>query len=432
MMEIKQTNKKYVFESFFIVVVFALWTNIYTMHIDRISINSTLMNIVLCCFLIFFSLLNYKNIKFNKLHCIWLFTLLGIYISSIFSLNRSVSFEYFFRFGIGILIMFLLSFNVKGTYKSIKFIQFFSIIYLIFTYLQLISFNAFYSIISNLFNYDKLQTIYNLSVYSNRYVGLGIFAGNNAFILNVGFGIYFSFLILNKGNRMNNIILMLFFACGIFLTGSRIMIVNMLISTFLIILVRSKGILPKLKKIIVFSLVVFIGVTVIVLIVPQAKAVFERFVNGSESINNRFLLYDFAFSLFKSKLLFGTGINTFVGLTYFNPVLIEKTYVHNIFLQLLCETGIIGSILILSSFFILYVKTIKLVKVESFEKSIKVFLTISLYLQTSFIIYFLTGNPLYDYNMLLTYFIISSFPIGIYSSIKFKKSGGEIEKKFST
>ncbi|MBI5987077.1 O-antigen ligase family protein [Clostridium perfringens] len=420
MIELKNINGKYAFKGVFTIILFVLWLNIYTMNIDRIQFNAKITNVVLALLLVVLSILNYKKIKLNKVHFFWLIAIISVYISCIISVNFQSSIDYFIRFSTGILIMILLGFNIESVYKSISFIKIFSIIYLIFTYYQLISFDKYFSTISYLFNTEKLDTIFNLSTYSNRYVGLGIYAGNNAFILSLGFAIYASLIILYKKRRIINSFIALAFACGVLLSGSRIMLINIVLSISVILVIRSKGIFNKVKKIIIFFIILLIALSIILLIIPKSNLVFERFLNGSDSIKSRLVLYNYAYELFNSNILFGKGINTFVSLTYINPVLSEKTYVHNVFLQLLCETGILGSIFIILPIVLTYFITLSLMEKYKYCKKIEFFLMVSIYLQTSFLMYFFTGNPIYDWNMFITYFILISFPIGLYSKTKLK------------
>ena len=83
--------------------------------------------------------------------------------------------------------------------------------------------------------------------------------------------------------------------------------------------------------------------------------------------------------------------------------------VHNVFLQVLTETGIIGfllfSIMTLYSLFSTYRKIKLTIKFKHKKNHFSLtLLTLSLYIQLFFLLYCITGNPLYDTSFLLTYF----------------------------
>lgn len=94
-----------------------------------------------------------------------------------------------------------------------------------------------------------------------------------------------------------------------------------------------------------------------------------------------------------------------IGWTNFKTLFtLRGTHVHNIYIQLLCETGIIG-FSIFAFFFVWNIITtlrkIKTAKQGTCEYS---WLMLSLFMQIYFLLYGMTGNPLYDVEETILYF----------------------------
>ena len=94
-----------------------------------------------------------------------------------------------------------------------------------------------------------------------------------------------------------------------------------------------------------------------------------------------------------------------IGWTNFKNIFtLRGTHVHNIYIQLLCETGIIG-FSVFAFFFVWNIRTtlrrIKTAKQGTCEYS---WLMLSLFMQIYFLLYGITGNPLYDVEETILYF----------------------------
>ena len=128
------------------------------------------------------------------------------------------------------------------------------------------------------------------------------------------------------------------------------------------------------------------------------------------TLNGRQQLYTLAFRLFKGHRLTGIGwgcyrqhsIGVFGGTS-------DYTYAtHNVYIQLLCETGVaglaaflaaVGNILIAASY-----RYRKLVLTDP-DSEERVITGAGIFLQVFFLAYCMSGNPLYDYNFVVSYFI---------------------------
>lgn len=135
----------------------------------------------------------------------------------------------------------------------------------------------------------------------------------------------------------------------------------------------------------------------------------QRFTASDDIYSGRGDLYELAFILYRGHTWTGIGWGSYRINTLGIFGLEDMTYsVHNVYIQLLCETGIIG----LTAFLIAVVTTI-IYGMKKYRKLIKagihsqerIFVELGLFMQLFFFAYCMSGNPLYDYNFCITYFV---------------------------
>lgn len=141
----------------------------------------------------------------------------------------------------------------------------------------------------------------------------------------------------------------------------------------------------------------------------SVDAMIERFASEDGSYSGRTDLYLFAFTLFRGHYLKGIGWGQYRKKTTGFFGVADATYAaHNVYIQLLCETGILG----LCAFLIAAVSALVFV-VKKYRKMLhtgstgpgKAVMELGCFLQVFFLAYCMHGNPLYDYNFCITYFM---------------------------
>lgn len=135
-------------------------------------------------------------------------------------------------------------------------------------------------------------------------------------------------------------------------------------------------------------------------------------IKGNEDItSNRSYIYGRAFDMVQGKELFGVGLGNFK----LNSGI--STDVHNAYIQIYVEMGILGlltfSIMALSLLIITFDK-IKIMKLRSDKTEESMFLCFSLFYQIFFLLYSLTGNTLTDCFYFYLYIIISFRSLFLY------------------
>lgn len=178
--------------------------------------------------------------------------------------------------------------------------------------------------------------------------------------------------------------------------------------------------LKRFQKILGFG---FIGVLVVYLLYNLMPSLFvfaERFVSDSEAgdvSNGRYKMWAFALAMLNStNFLFGVGWGKIHLLT--------GNHTHNVYIQLLVETGIIGTIFVVS--FMAYSLYCAIKSLTNSRKGLSIYeptaerdLVASIIYQVFFLLYCITGTCLYEVQTIVPYFILST--IGIYYHINSSK-----------
>lgn len=241
-------------------------------------------------------------------------------------------------------------------------------------------------------------------------MGLSNHYSRNAFYLVIG--IIGCITLNNKNKKGNYVILSLFFLGTLLLVGKRAHFLFLIIAIFISYMIYEKTSLKKVLNIMKYISLGVIFLIIVILIVPGTSTMIERLfnTNGGDISTGRFELYKRVWTLFVNNSYKPIGWGQFSKSTnYF------FAGVHNDYLQLLCETGILGfSFIILSNIYILIKTTI----ITRINKN-PIILGILIY-QVFFMIYSLTGLPHYDVETYMVYFIFICFLWNIYPRNKEK------------
>jgi O-antigen ligase len=201
---------------------------------------------------------------------------------------------------------------------------------------------------------------------------------------------------------------------ALFLTTKRAHILFSLTAIIVSYLIATKR-----EKRFVFRLIalIFIGVSSILfsyLFIPQVKIVIERFLvlTQDRSINSRIIFWSAALNAFETHKLFGIGWFGFRDIIA--PTVSYTGHAHNVYVQLLCETGILGFSLFMIWFVSSLIIAIKInYKCYTLVDCLKIksCILFSLCYQIYFLLYCFTGNPLYDIYQYPIYFVACIIPM---------------------
>lgn len=138
----------------------------------------------------------------------------------------------------------------------------------------------------------------------------------------------------------------------------------------------------------------------------RIKEGLRQVLEGRDFSSGRIALYKAAWDEFLQHPLLGIGWKTFS--------VKHGNLVHNIYLQLLCETGLIGFMLFIVPIANLYIKTCKMIihcRKELISFKLMNYLIFSLYIQSEFLFISLFENNLYMTMPLYLYFFACSIAI---------------------
>lgn len=244
--------------------------------------------------------------------------------------------------------------------------------------------------------------------FTSHYSTNGMFMAN-AFIIT-----FCSFFVAKKNQMKAFKILSVLFLVALLLTGKRGPLIFSVAAIY-IALYQYMSNKPRKRIVQLFGvtlMIVCVG-TIIISLFPELSIGLSRLLDVGESediTNGRSLFWEYAFILFADNPIIG------VGWKQYSKTMQEYTHydkaadVHNIYIQLLCETGIIGFVIFVAFFVFMFVtamKTLRYIRFNSEKFSYKdqYYMVLSVALQSYFLLYGFTGNPLYDAMVFIPYFL---------------------------
>lgn len=170
--------------------------------------------------------------------------------------------------------------------------------------------------------------------------------------------------------------------------------------------------LSRITKIIIIAILAFGALYFLSPMIPELQKLFSRFTdvdvsNFEEVSTGRSVYWALCFAKFLEHPFLGIGWYGFRNLyqtTIYNlSAGVQGMYLdaHNVYMQLLCETGIIGLVAYLIVVIYFLVETIRLLRQDETDAVRYRTLLFSFAFQIFYLVYSFTGNCLYDY----TYYI---------------------------
>lgn len=244
-------------------------------------------------------------------------------------------------------------------------------------------------------------------------VGFSFQTAITGFYLTILTCIIFIEILYKKYNFLNTVIL-ISAIIFLFLTGKRIFILLTVLNLMFIYIFYKRVNILKL-------IVLLVLLTVLILIFSKYTIIGQRLVMrfySQDPTRGRIRIYTFLFKLYKSHPIIGTGLSSTLSL-------LPYAYnAHNIYLQILTETGLVGFIILIGYFFNNLYKLFKVSKYFlKIKKNINI-CAICFSIQFIFLIWGFTGNPLYDIYPFVVYMI----SVGIVNNMLFEiKRKGRIK-----
>lgn len=300
-------------------------------------------------------------------------------------------------------IYFLQSESIISKFKNVFLI--FSIFIMITVFIQFIfpvQFNNFLALVVRNDIYEKMMWSYKID---GAYTGLAISVSMAAFATTFVFiDLLLKFInhkILFSRKKLNFYYLFLMFLSflGIILTSKRGIFVSCCITLCFIIFLYRKEILNILlrdRNKIIFILIFIVFISVAFIILYHNNVFISNFISrfkGKNILTGRDLIYTKTLEKFSN----GSAFSYFFGNGTGSAYLVNKTGIHNVYIQILYDHGFIGLLIYLLFF------------LKNFINALKDKRYFSICIQLIFLIYSFSGNPLYDYYFFIPYLLFINY-----------------------
>lgn len=369
-----------------------------------------------------------KNIYISKVEIMWFIFL--VYFTFNILLHREYKTIYFldvYIFSFASLFLLLNKIDLEYYVKSFIIILSCSLIYAMSGIFQYLYTDLYINSILFRFSSEEINEIMRL-YRNNHFTGFTNQTAYLAGFIVLGIGVTVIFLsTVNKRTYKILLIAVLFILIyALILTGKRAHVLFTVVSLLITYLFSTdiKKFFNQIIKILL-SLFVFLCLITIVFLnyTPRSDSQFgklftifsetvNRFSAGEDITSGRIYLYNYAINLFREHPIFGIGFRQFRELSAGILRLYKGSHPHNIYIQLLTELGLVGLVLFMLPVIYVYIKTIKMLltvnSISTLNNKLIVTLQYSLFIQSFFILYGLTGNLLTDHIFLLIYFFAVS------------------------
>ncbi len=386
----------------------SIFFNIILIFFGNYFTNLYYLQIMALIFVIISYMGTQKNksvIEIKKDSFWWLVFVIYSMVLSYFSIDivNSIRIIILILLGVLIKIFYEKSFCINWKKTFVKGMYICSSVYVIFTILQLLMPNFIYNINTILLKPSELEL--NVLLFNNgAYAGITGQTGLNAFFITIFIVISFLDMLFKKKNKKIYIILFLLGLLALILTGKRGMLIFTCITVFLIYIFLSLNDLKHFYKYILIFIISIGGIIILLKNIPQTSIIMNKFLflsRDNDILNGRQELWNKSMQIFDNNKFTGIGIGTIAD--------IIGDYSHNVYIQIMAEIGIIGIFLYILAVFKSLECSIKKLKkynseIEAKRKKIY-YILFSISMQTIFIFYSCTGNPLYSHIFLMPYLL---------------------------
>ncbi len=348
----------YPFNMYVEYLIAAIMACVICMHVPKRALNCKLHNYILFCGIV------------------WV-------ISCLYSSNRVFALKYMFMYFAAYAIVVNLSTDTFR--RMLKYLLILGGVHVAFVILDFFDHGLVINLSSKFLNGDQIDINNQLRMYSGACAGVTGQTGQAALFI-----VIFMFAAVALAIKEKIYMLLLVPAViALLLTQKRSFLgFGVLLSLgYLLYEAKTASKLAKMMMVVLFVAALFL-VQYYIKSYFDVSAVLDKFEGGSMS--NRDVLWKKMFALFKSSPLIGIGL-------YSTDVIMGMTG-HNVYIQLLCENGILGA----PFFFVLFYKCLKISRKSKENTDIVAFSRLIMWFTLA---YGLFGNPIYEIQTLTLFFI---------------------------
>lgn len=284
-------------------------------------------------------------------------------------------------------LVFLSSTNPDLIKLFTKWVYIVSILVVVSSILHFILPEQFNSLMAQVLREDAFEQFMWSYNVDNTFAGISAYTSNTTFSSAIVFGNSFLNLVNKKErpiikNKIINIVLLALSFFSIIICSKR----GIFVATLVAMVIMMFFLYRKRRFILKFSLVAIIFIVIFVILYENSVFVssfFNRFVSG-DFMSGRDVIYETLLTDFRSG-------NIFIGNGTASTYALAAKGAHNIYLQILYDHGIVFSIPYYV--FLIY----------NYIIAIKNKCPLSIFVQTLFLVYGISGNPLYSNMFMIIY-----------------------------
>lgn len=263
-----------------------------------------------------------------------------------------------------------------------------------------------------------------LRLYSeHKYAGITDHYSTNGMVLANAMLAAWAFMIVKNrqhaADKKKYIFIFALILIGLFLTAKRAHLLFTTVACLGAYYICTKKERNHGKKFFLMILGIGIAVVIAYCFVPQVHNVISRFFDMSDDVNieSRHVFWELALLNFRENWVFGVGWFGFRN--NIAPLVDYSGHCHNVYIQLLCETGVVGFCVFLAWFVGALIIAIYMAYkyfLTTANNLQKVNLMFCLGYQIYFLMYCYSGNPLYDVYQYPVYFMACVVPMYYYKN----------------
>ena len=358
----------------------------------------------------------------------WLVSLLVIAISYINGIHSWSNYADLIVFFCCILLMLCCPYNTGLLEKCIKVIEIIGVIYAVTVWIQLFLPGIYKQIMIHTFGTEIFGHVDGLRIGGY----LAGFTPNPGFVAGHISVSLFAYICFREQNsyKGKNLIQIVFLLLSLMLTGKRGHLLFVILCCVLVYLSASnnkkRGRLWKVFFFFTFVIILFMVFKDLlgnIPIVSRLVDTISQLLLGEDITNGRSKMYVWAIENFKNHPIFGIGWGQAKAMSQGSVLITKSMDIHNVYLQLLCETGLLGFLIVVPTMLFCFIKTRKCyLSLSNNNASIWTkLLKFSMMYQFFFLLYCFSGNPLYDHNYRIMYLFCCII------TVAFLNSAGNLE-----
>ncbi|MCX7715405.1 MAG: O-antigen ligase family protein [Clostridia bacterium] len=396
-MEIKKVNFMHLSIIFMAIYIF-FWDFKYvnSRYVLLLSVVLALYNIMI----------NKSKLLFNKINSFFLVIILYNMISLFYTSNFYDGVRFILVLVVTNILIFAMTEDDRCVSFAVKVLVFFSFLQVIALFMQ-------YAFPEKITQISRLLLKYE-AFYNNKVLlSYGYYCGINQD--NLMSGLYCALLgsflfvsFLTDDNKIKKIFYMIGTAiciAAIFATQKRGILISFAVAmaATLFVMLRNKR---KALLRLIFTIFIFGAIFIYIMkFTPYGQQMMMRFTMEENLFSGRDIIYRKLYSHFSENYILGHGVGSVYS--------VAEAGAHNIYLHILYENGIVGLILYSLLFSYAFYLTVGMICTRDFDVKTKRLLYYSVYTQALFLVYGMSGNPLYDNYVLFVYAISISIPLAV-------------------